>query len=184
METKFCHRCRRLLSVTSFRKNRSRKCGLTADCRECRSAYERAYRKLPGKGTYERIKAKKEADPVYREERKVYERERQKRSLATNPAYHRRQLENAKRHFRQQRANNPVIRAADQARSKAAKLKYPERVKARTQVYGALRNGTLIKLPCKVCDSPRSHAHHQDYNKPLDVEWLCAKCHGMEHRRF
>jgi hypothetical protein len=27
-------------------------------------------------------------------------------------------------------------------------------------------------------------AHHRDYSRPLDVVWLCAGCHGFEHRRY
>lgn len=62
------------------------------------------------------------------------------------------------------------------------------------QAYSAVKNAIVrgrITRPetCQRCgDKPplakdgrsRIHAHHHDYNKPLDVEWLCAKCHREE----
>jgi len=52
---------------------------------------------------------------------------------------------------------------------------------ARYQVRKALRNGTLCKEPCKVCGSLDVEAHHEDYNKPLDVTWLCGEHHDNLH---
>jgi transposase-like protein len=36
---------------------------------------------------------------------------------------------------------------------------------------------------CSNCGSDRAiGAHHDDYARPLDVEWLCQRCHGLRHR--
>jgi hypothetical protein len=48
-----------------------------------------------------------------------------------------------------------------------------------------LRDGKIKKLPCQVCVSESHvHAHHTDYSKPLEVVWLCAKCHHRIHACF
>lgn len=58
--------------------------------------------------------------------------------------------------------------------------KNPEKVRARFIVKGAILKGWLIKSPCLVCGDVKSQAHHEDYNKPLDVVWLCP----LHHRRL
>jgi len=57
----------------------------------------------------------------------------------------------------------------------------PEKYKAHTLVNNAVRDGKLTRLPCERCSNPDSHAHHEDYNKPLEVIWLCAACHKQHH---
>ena len=44
-------------------------------------------------------------------------------------------------------------------------------------VRKAIRNGVLVRQPCEVCGSEPSDAHHDDYEKPLDVRWLCRLHH-------
>lgn len=59
----------------------------------------------------------------------------------------------------------------------------PHKVAARMAVNHAIENGRLTKLECEVgvgCRG-RIEAHHDDYNKPLDVRWLCKKHHGEVH---
>lgn len=57
----------------------------------------------------------------------------------------------------------------------------PKRYKAMEIVYHAKKNGQLKKKPCEICDSLESQAHHEDYNKPLEVRWLCLCCHQAYH---
>ena len=56
------------------------------------------------------------------------------------------------------------------------KEKYPEKVKARSAVATAIRLGKLKQQSCH-CGEAEVEAHHEDYSKPLDVEWLCKKHH-------
>lgn len=38
---------------------------------------------------------------------------------------------------------------------------------------------------CQECGSGYNiHAHHEDYTKPFNVEWLCSVCHGKRHRKY
>jgi hypothetical protein len=52
---------------------------------------------------------------------------------------------------------------------------------ARRLLNAAVQSGKVIRLPCEACGNQRSHGHHEDYTKPLDVRWLCATCHRREH---
>lgn len=45
----------------------------------------------------------------------------------------------------------------------------------------ALRAGGLVRQPCVICGEPKSHGHHEDYARPLDVVWLCAIHHRWRH---
>lgn len=53
--------------------------------------------------------------------------------------------------------------------------------KAHTIVNNAIRDGKLIRQPCSICGDTKSHAHHKDYNSPLEVEWFCARHHSKIH---
>jgi ribosomal protein S27AE len=42
----------------------------------------------------------------------------------------------------------------------------------------------LKREPCSKCGEKIAEKHHHDYSKPLDVTWLCRKCHMQEHKRM
>lgn len=56
--------------------------------------------------------------------------------------------------------------------------------RARTEVRLALDSGRLEKAEaCADCGKATTEldAHHGDYDRPLDVEWLCDPCHHDRH---
>lgn len=56
-----------------------------------------------------------------------------------------------------------------------------EKLKAHAIVRQALRDGTLKRGRCEVCASLRSEAHHDRYDLPLEVHWLCRRHHQQLH---
>jgi hypothetical protein len=57
----------------------------------------------------------------------------------------------------------------------------PQKEKARQAAKHARRKGLLCPEPCSLCGEVQSQMHHTDYSKPLEVVWLCRKCHIKQH---
>lgn len=74
----------------------------------------------------------------------------------------------------------------ERARDRARGFREYDRTKtlARQAVQRALRSGELERKPCEVCGNEKADAHHDDYDKPIDVRWLCRKHHAEHHRKF
>lgn len=48
--------------------------------------------------------------------------------------------------------------------------------------HRAKRCGRIKEQPCAHCGSAEKlNMHHEDYSKPLEVIWLCRKCHIFTH---
>jgi len=62
----------------------------------------------------------------------------------------------------------------------------PDKYSAHREVKAAVEKGLLVPLTCcQSCDSfGKTEGHHEDYSRPLDVVWLCVKCHKDLHRRL
>jgi len=56
-----------------------------------------------------------------------------------------------------------------------------EKYRAHIITNNAIRDGKLKRGVCEICGSPFVEAHHEDYNKPLKVTWLCRKHHLERH---
>lgn len=65
---------------------------------------------------------------------------------------------------------------------KERKSKYPQRQKARVIIHNDIARGKITRQPCEVCGNPKVDAHHPDYSKPREVNWLCRKHHMERHR--
>jgi ribosomal protein S27AE len=77
---------------------------------------------------------------------------------------------------------NPKTR---RAKERAWRRRNPQKVKAHSAVAYALRSGRLVRPnACPECgEETLVEAHHPDYDKPLEVEWLCGPCHRVRHGR-
>ncbi|KKL93303.1 hypothetical protein LCGC14_1876020 [marine sediment metagenome] len=82
--------------------------------------------------------------------------------------------------FRRKYRQSGIGKESNQRADKKRRELYPEKAKAHSAVNYAIATGRLVRpLICESCNKRRFvEAHHENYSKPLDVEWLCTKCHS------
>ena len=91
-----------------------------------------------------------------------------------------------KKAVREYRADNPEAVLATRM---STFRRRPSKSAARRCVEAAVAAGVLAKPhKCESCGGYNPdqrqwaiHAHHLDYSNPLDVVWLCPKCHAHAH---
>lgn len=60
--------------------------------------------------------------------------------------------------------------------------RFPKKYRAHQMVAYAIKAGNLVAEPCEQCSrADGTHAHHDDYSKPLNIRWLCPPCHKRWH---
>jgi hypothetical protein len=87
------------------------------------------------------------------------------------------------RQYDKKRAADPDRRRKSRARLDEWKFQHPDRRRAQVQLGNAVRAGLVKRLPCEVCGSHKSEAHHPHYGAPLLVTWLCRPHHMQIHKQ-
>ena len=76
------------------------------------------------------------------------------------------------------KANPPKSKFDRQAKWRE---KNPKKVWAQGSLRSALKRGFITKQPCEICGAPEVDGHHDDYDRPADVRWLCRLHHKAVH---
>lgn len=99
---------------------------------------------------------------------------------AENERWRRNNPEKVKEASRSWRERN---RGKARAHSQHQRERHPEKFAARQALNKAVQRGEIQRPDC--CEScggeRRIQGHHADYDKPLEVEWLCENCHREGH---
>lgn len=88
------------------------------------------------------------------------------------------------RAYDRERGKNSDRLKAKTAINKAWRDSDKRRMAAHNAVSRAVKSGTLLRMPCTRCGNPNSVAHHEDYDKQLEVIWLCQPCHKQRHKEI
>ena len=155
MKKKKCSRCNKIKGLDDFNKRKSSIDGYRSECKIC-------HRKIGLEYYYNNREKRKAYDRLYNEKNKDKKRSAREKYKKRFPHKVKRMMQEATRKYIE---------------------KNPEKRDAYIKVYCAIKKGTIKKEACKNCGSLTDlMAHHEDYNKPLEVIWLCRTCHILEHK--
>ena len=144
--------------------------------------YQRHRDELLARANIPEEKAKKRAyDKIYykrhSEEKKAISREWRQ----THPE----ELEEYQKKYRERKIElnkTPEYKASMAISRKKYIIANPEKHKAHIILNNAIASGKIARKPCEKCGETKTEGHHEDYSKPLEVIWLCRKCHCNHHK--
>jgi len=141
--------------------------------KECKKYYE-AHREAI-------LEKQKQYYEAHKEERKLYREGRKEEIHEYNVQYNATHKEWWKAYNAQYSATHRE-KFREAARRHA--VNHPRRVKARRALTNAIKQGKIVPpKTCMACNGTDSlEGHHEDYDKPLEVIWLCKECHLGLHR--
>jgi hypothetical protein len=166
---KICKKCNQVLPISSFGNDCSRKDGKYPYCRHCASTRQKELRE----------KLKNENPELLKKQGQLRYMKQLINVFIGEP----------EKHWAIKRSRNKKCYQNNQRKriyeSREKRLEFPERQRAYMQIRNAVRRGDIIKPEvCSICGRiARIQAHHDDYNKPLDVKWVCASCHKLIDKR-
>lgn len=153
MNLKECRKCGENKPQSDFYAQKNMADGLDSKCKECAKSAVRENRK--NKIEYYRSFDSKRANQPHR-------------VLA-----------------RKKYSETPNGRAASTRAKKQWKVRNKKKALAVSKMWNAINSGRLVKVDtCEQCgaDDCRIHGHHDDYEFPLSVRWLCSRCHREWHK--
>lgn len=56
-----------------------------------------------------------------------------------------------------------------------------QKIRVWQTVSNAIQRNKIPRDPCWVCGDTKSQAHHEDYDKPFKIIWLCKRHHMHLH---
>jgi len=116
---------------------------------------------------------------------KAYEKERRIKNADHLKAYEKARSNLPHRvQARKQYQKTEAGKVAHKKALDAYRSKYPMKYASHVITGNAIKSGKIVRaLNCSECGSnEKIEAHHDDYTKPLEVRWLCEKCHKSWHK--
>lgn len=121
----------------------------------------------------------KNREKILAQQREYYRKHREEK-LAYSNAYnleHREKINKRKKKYRAENAEKIA------AYKKTVREKYKKMTGNSYNIFHrAVERGDIVPQPCEICGKTPAEGHHCDYNKPLDVVWLCVDHHHEWHK--
>jgi len=172
---KRCPRCGEVKALDEFHRDSTHSDGRTSHCKACRKAGPPEWYRRYKKRNHGRILTRRrelDAIGLWKNRLRVlrYRKKNREKLRRLAKDYVRRNAERIKAYHRRYCAENQ------------------HKIKAHRAVRQALIYDDLQRQECEICtflglpsDRRKSIAHHEDYDRPLDVRWLCRPHHRQLH---
>ena len=177
MTTKICTGCKIEKLFEEFGKDKKGKFGLNQKCKLCCKARSKLTIRSP--------------EAIENQKKYRAEWQRKKRPIL-NARLRQRYALDLEKNREQARERQKRYMASEKGKLKHIETQRnyvkenPEKIKASNKLRKAISFGKILRNPkCEICFIEcKTHGHHEDYTKPLEVIWMCSKCHLYHHQKY